>query len=67
MSCFPALNRVFWQLKQRILCSPAKGAEVAIGGGVELYVVRGESQVQIVEASVEVVVIKHVGCGGKKR
>lgn len=67
MSCFPALNRVFRQLKLRILGSRVEGVEAAAGNGAELYVVRGESQVPIVDAGVEVVVIEHVEYGGKKR
>lgn len=64
VSCFPALNRVFRLLKQWVLGTRTQGADAAADGGAELYVVGGESQEQIVDASVEVVVLD---CGGKMR
>lgn len=55
---------MFRQLKQWVLGSRKEGAEAAADGGAELYVVGGESQEQIVDASVEVVVLD---CRGKMR
>ncbi|KAL0632544.1 hypothetical protein Q9L58_008565 [Maublancomyces gigas] len=66
VSCFPALNSVFRQLKHRIL--GAKTETQSAHGGAELYAVGPESQVEMVAgsaASVEVVVVEHLQYSNK--